>query len=311
MFTLRQLEFAVAVAEEGGFTAAARRCHTVQSALSHQVARLEDAFGARLFERGARQVRVTAAGEVFLANARATLHAAARLQEEMALAVGTVRGRINIGQITALTVVDVPALLAAFRGAHPAVDVHLRVDMSEVLLAELAEGRLDVALIGVGPQVPLPPQHRLLDEEGLSLLLPQAHPLAAMQAIPLQALDGVPLAALVPGAGVRRMLDDALLERGVRPQLQYEVSHGELLQQLVAAGLAVAALPASMAARMQGVCVRPLAEPFRFRTCAVWRADPTPAARALLGLLPAHPAHGAINGPAKVRRKPRNSRGRP
>lgn len=288
MFTLRQLEFAVAVAEEGGFTAAAARCHTVQSALSHQIARLEDAFGTRLFERSHRRVRPTAAGEVFLHNARLTLQAAARLQEEMALTLGTVRGRINIGQITSLNVVDVPALLAAFRAAHPAVEVHLKAGMSDVLLAELEQGNLDVALVGVGPQITLPPQHRLLHEEGLSLVMPIDHPLAGLAAIPLQALQGLPLAALVPGAGVRRMLDDALRERGIQAQLQYEVTHSELQQQLVAAGLAVAVVPDSMAARMQRTVVRPLAELFRFRTCAVWRADPTPAARALLGLLPAN-----------------------
>lgn len=287
MFTLRQLEFAVAVAEEGGFTAAATRCHTVQSALSHQIARLEDAFGSRLFERSHRRVRPTAAGEVFLHNARLTLQAAARLQEEMALTLGTVRGRINIGQITSLNVVDVPALLAAFRAAHPAVEVHLKAGMSDVLLAELEQGSLDVALVGVGPQITLPPQHRLLHEEGLSLVVPTDHPLISHTAIPLQALQGLPLAALVPGAGVRRMVDDALRERGIQAQLQYEVTHSELQQQLVAAGLAVAVVPDSMAARMQRTVVRPLVEPFRFRTCAVWRADPTPAARALLSLLPA------------------------
>lgn len=286
MFTLRQLEFAVAVAEEGGFTAAAVRCHTVQSALSHQIARLEEAFGTRLFERSHRRVRPTAAGEVFLANARLTLQAAARLQDEMALELGSVRGRINIGQITSLNVVDVPALLAAFRSAHPAVEVHLKVGMSNVLLEELAGGRLDVALVGVGPQISLPPQHRLLHQEGLSLVMPIAHPLAAKASIPLQALQDLPLAALVPGAGVRRMVDDALHERGIQARLQYEVTHSELQQQLVAAGLAVAVVPDSMAARMAGTVVRPLAEPFQFRTCAVWRADPTPAARALLGLLP-------------------------
>lgn len=285
MFTLRQLEFALAVAEEGGFTAAATRCHTVQSALSHQIARLEDAFGARLFERSHRRVRPTAAGEVFLANARLTLQAAARLQEEMALALGTVRGRINIGQITSLNVVDVPALLAAFRAAHPAVEVHLKVGMSDVLLGELEEARLDVALVGVGPQIALPPQHRLLHEEGLSLVMPPDHPLAAQSTVPLRSLQEAPLAALVPGAGVRRMLDDALREHGIQPRLQYEVTHSELQQQLVAAGLAVAVVPDSMAARMQGTVARPLREAFRFRTCAVWRADPTPAARALLALL--------------------------
>ncbi|HEX7990282.1 MAG TPA: LysR family transcriptional regulator [Stenotrophomonas sp.] len=287
MFTLRQLEFAVAVAEEGGFTAAATRCHTVQSALSHQIARLEDAFGSRLFERSHRRVRPTAAGEVFLHNARLTLQAAARLQEEMALTLGTVRGRINIGQITSLNVVDVPALLSAFRAAHPAVEVHLKAGMSDVLLAELEQGSLDVALVGVGPQITLPPQHRLLHEEGLSLVMPTDHPLVSHTAIPLQALQGLPLAALVPGAGVRRMVDDALRERDIQAQLQYEVTHSELQQQLVAAGLAVAVVPDSMAARMQRTVVRPLVEPFRFRTCAVWRADPTPAARALLSLLPA------------------------
>ena len=286
MFTLRQLEFVVAVAEEGSFTAAASRCHTVQSGLSHQIARLEEAIGARLFERGPRRVRLTSAGEMFVRNARLTLQAAARLQEEMALALGSVRGRINIGQITSLHVVDVPALLATFRAAHPAVDVHLRVGMSEALLADLAEGLLDVALVGVGPQVPLPPQHRLLHEEGLSMVLPPGHPLAALERIPLQALDGQPYATLVPGAGVRRLVDDALLGRDIHPQLQYEVTHGELQRQLVAAGLAVSVTPASMAENMHGVIARPLDEPFQFRTCAVWRADPTPAARALLALLP-------------------------
>jgi len=287
MFTLRQLKSPAAVAEEGGSPPAAPRCHTVQSALSHQIARLEDAFGSRLFERSHRRVRPTAAGEVFLHNARLTLQAAARLQEEMALTLGTVRGRINIGQITSLNVVDVPALLSAFRAAHPAVEVHLKAGMSDVLLAELEQGSLDVALVGVGPQITLPPQHRLLHEEGLSLVMPTDHPLVSHTAIPLQALQGLPLAALVPGAGVRRMVDDALRERGIQAQLQYEVTHSELQQQLVAAGLAVAVVPDSMAARMQRTVVRPLVEPFRFRTCAVWRADPTPAARALLSLLPA------------------------
>ena len=92
MFTLRQLEFAVAVAEEGSFTAAASRCHTVQSGLSHQIARLEEALGARLFERGPRRVRLTSAGEVFVRNARLTLQAAARLQaylrDELEVEVG-------------------------------------------------------------------------------------------------------------------------------------------------------------------------------------------------------------------------------
>lgn len=67
---LKQLEFAVALAEERHFTRAAERCHVVQSALSHQIARLEAELGATLFERLPRQVRLTPAGEALLVQAR-------------------------------------------------------------------------------------------------------------------------------------------------------------------------------------------------------------------------------------------------
>ena len=107
--------------------------------------------------------------------------------------------------------------------------------------------------------------------------------------------------------------DEAAHQRWVVGVLRAGTISGRVVLDtfLIAVSLAVAAIPDSMAARMQGVDVRPLAEPFRFRTCAVWRADPTPAARALLDLLPAAATHGPRIEPAKVRRKPRNPRGRP
>lgn len=67
---LRQLTYAVAVAETGSFTRAAHRCFVVQSALSHQIARLEEELGSRLFERTSRRVQITPAGEAFLGPAR-------------------------------------------------------------------------------------------------------------------------------------------------------------------------------------------------------------------------------------------------
>ncbi|SED09309.1 regulatory helix-turn-helix protein, lysR family [Streptomyces sp. 2314.4] len=67
------MRYVVAVAETGGFTRAAGRCHVVQSALSHQIGRLEKELGARLFERTSRSVRLTAAGEAFLPVARQAL----------------------------------------------------------------------------------------------------------------------------------------------------------------------------------------------------------------------------------------------
>ncbi|MDT7683986.1 MAG: hypothetical protein QOG57_4296, partial [Pseudonocardiales bacterium] len=81
---LRQLRYVVSVAETGHFTRAAERCHVVQSALSHQIAKLERELGARLFDRIRRQVRLTAAGEAFVPAARQALDAAARARAEVA-----------------------------------------------------------------------------------------------------------------------------------------------------------------------------------------------------------------------------------
>lgn len=290
MFSLRQLEFAVAVAEAGSFTAAAARCHTVQSALSHQIAKLEAQLGARLFDRNGRRVHVTAAGEVFLHNARQTLRAAQRLQDEMAQALGVVRGRINIGQISSLTTVSVPALLSAFRHAHAEVDVHLRTGMSEALLHELAEGRLDVALVGVGPQVALPEQRLLLHEEGLALIVAPGHRLARRRSVALRELDDAPMAGLIAGAGTRGIVDAAFAGAGLRQRLQYEVTHADLIRQLVAEDLCMSIVPQSMAEAMDDVAVVKLTPAFRFLNYACWGRDPTPAARAFVALLGRHAA---------------------
>jgi DNA-binding transcriptional LysR family regulator len=157
---LKQLEFAVALAEEGNFTRAAERCHVVQSALSHQIAYLEQELGTPLFERLPRQVRATAAGEALLVHARQVLASLRHLRADVAAVSGEVRGLLAIGQISSLTDIDVVAMLAAFQQVHPQVEFQLRVDKSEDLIAQVQSRDLDVALVGLAPRRPgrgLPP----------------------------------------------------------------------------------------------------------------------------------------------------------
>jgi DNA-binding transcriptional LysR family regulator len=149
---LKQLEFAVALAEEGNFTRAAERCHVVQSALSHQIAHLEQELGTTLFERLPRQVRATAAGEALLVHARQVLASLRHLRADVAAVSGEVRGLLAIGQISSLTDIDVVAMLAAFQQAHPQVEFQLRVDKSEDLIAQVQSRALDVALVGLAPR---------------------------------------------------------------------------------------------------------------------------------------------------------------
>src|SRR3954453_8025852 len=105
---LHQLRYVLAVAETSSFTRAAERCLVVQSALSHQIARLERELGARLFERTSRRVRLTPAGAAFLPAAHQCLDAAQRAAAEVAAAVGQVRGHLRVAVIPVITAVDVP-----------------------------------------------------------------------------------------------------------------------------------------------------------------------------------------------------------
>ncbi len=176
---LKQLEFAVALAEEGNFTRAAARCHVVQSALSHQIAHLEQELGTVLFERLPRQVRATAAGEALLVHARQVLASLRHLRADVAAVSGDVRGLLAIGQISSLTGVDVVAMLAAFQQQHPQVEFQLRVDKSETLLQQVQSRALDVALVGLAPSAHLEGVcHQMLQEEDLVAVLAPQHRLA-------------------------------------------------------------------------------------------------------------------------------------
>src|SRR5919201_1752909 len=144
---LQQMRYAVAVAETNSFTRAAQRCLVVQSALSHQIARLERELGARLFDRTSRRVRLTPAGEAFLPAARQCLDAAERAAAEVAAAVGEIRGRLAVGLIPTVAAVDIPGALRDFRQRYPEVRIGLWVGASEDLVEQVKQGALDVAFL--------------------------------------------------------------------------------------------------------------------------------------------------------------------
>ncbi|CAI7660427.1 unnamed protein product [Penicillium discolor] len=146
---LQQLRYVVAVADTGSFTRAAERCHVTQSALSHQVAALERELGVRLFARTSRSVRATESGEAFLRSARLAVRAADQAREDAAAAAGEVVGTLRLGIIPTVTAVDVPALLVAYRTAHPAARVELREGNSDGLMTAIRQGDLDVAFLGL------------------------------------------------------------------------------------------------------------------------------------------------------------------
>ncbi|MBH1447289.1 LysR family transcriptional regulator [Stenotrophomonas geniculata] len=277
---LKQLEFAVALAEEGNFTRAAERCHVVQSALSHQIAALEQELGTPLFERLPRQVRATAAGEAMLVHARQALASLRHLRADVAAVSGEVRGLLAIGQISSLTGIDVVAMLAAFQQVHPQVEFQLRVDKSEDLIAQVQSRDLDVALVGLSPSAGLDGVcHQMLQEEDLVAVLAPSHRLARRKRLPLTELQDEALVDFPRGTGARRQTDDAFAAAGLPHTVRFEVNLMELVERFVRHGLAVGIVPALIAEGFEGVVRIPLQPTPTRRVHLVWQRLPTPAAR--------------------------------
>jgi DNA-binding transcriptional LysR family regulator len=283
---LHRLEYFVAVAEEGSFTRAAARVHVAQSGVSAQVRRLEAELGQRLLDRSGRAVRLTDVGAAVLPYARAALDAVAGARLAVDELTGLVRGRVAMGMVLSRPFLDVADLLATFRARHPGVEIGLSEANSDVLLADVQAGRLDVALVGLGAPPPAGiATHRILDEAVIAAVAPD-DPLAGRDAIRLDALRERDLISLPKGTGNRTALDAGCARAGFEPRIAFEVSDPQLLGELAARGLGVAIGPESMAAaHADEVHALAITRPrMRARIELAWRADgPTsPAARALI-----------------------------
>ncbi|MFI9626098.1 LysR family transcriptional regulator [Streptomyces sp. NPDC052042] len=281
---LQQMRYVVAVAELGSFTRAAKRCLVVQSALSHQIARLEKELGARLFDRTSRRVRLTPAGEAFLPQARQALDAAERARSEVAAAVGEIRGRLAVGAIPTIGSVDLPAELRAFRHRHPNVGVALREGASKDLVQEVRDGTLDVAFLGVPPSYrPTGVSQRELATGELVAVVAPAHPLAGEADVGLDRLARETFVDHPAGTAARAQSDEAFAAMGLTREVAFEVGGTDFIVRLVRSGLGVAMLPAAFAEGLTGVHVLRVREAPARTERLVWsRSGPTPAATAFL-----------------------------
>ncbi|WUS97444.1 LysR family transcriptional regulator [Streptomyces sp. NBC_00708] len=284
---LQQMRYVIAVAETGSFTRAAGRCLVVQSALSHQIARLERELGARLFERTTRRVRLTPAGEAFLPAARQCLEAAERAAAEVAAAVGEVRGRLALGLIPTVTAVDIPAALRDFRRRHPHVRVSLRVGASDELVEQVREGALDLAFLGL-PTTARPRgvgRHELARDRLVAVVAP-GHPLAGAPSVDLRRLASEVFVDFAAGTAGRAQTDQAFAAAGLVRDVAFEVTTADYVAGLVGPGLAVAMLPPAYAARLPGVVAIEVSDaPVRVQHVTWSRTGRTPAATAFLEAL--------------------------
>lgn len=147
--TLKQMRYFDALARHGHFGRAADICAISQPALSMQIRDMEETLGLALFERGARQVRLTAFGEQCLGRVRAILRSVDELGDLARASRDRLVGRLRIGVIPTVAPYLLPAIIGRLTAVNEGLDIHMRETVTPKLLAELAEGRLDCAILAL------------------------------------------------------------------------------------------------------------------------------------------------------------------
>ena len=285
---LRQLAYFVAVAEERNFTRAAQRIPIAQPAISQQIHRLESELSEKLFVRDRRGTRLTPAGEALLPHARATLASAEHAREAVAALSGLLSGRLAFGFVQPLPDRRLAGLLGAFHRQHPGIELRLIEDETDALLAALARGQLDAALIGLGRYDRLPPEvgSRLVAREPVVVAVHPGHPLSGRGSIALQALREAPMVTLTSSSKQRSNLEAACRAAGFTPRIVAETSDLSVTIELIRQQIGVAVLPQSALDGAATVTQLSLTRPnLDRRILLVWRpSNSPPAARAFLAL---------------------------
>jgi len=257
---LRQLRYFVAVAEELHFRRAAERLHMSQPPLSHQIRLLEDELGCELLARTRRRVEMTPAGEAFLRDARAVLadldraaHNARRIHEGQ---TGTLRVSFAGSALLSL----VPRVVQRLSATHPAIDIELHERSTSDQIRALAAGATDLGL------APLPVgdadvEIEVLVREPTVAAVPASHPLARARELTLGLLAEYPF-VLFPreqAPGYHDLLMTSVTSAGTPPRVIQQASETQTIIGLVAAGVGVSLVPASVQQlALDGVAYRPV-----------------------------------------------------
>ncbi|NYI78443.1 LysR family transcriptional regulator [Nocardioides panzhihuensis] len=273
---LRQIRYAIAVAEELHFGRAAERLLVAQPSLSRQIRDLERDLGVDLFERTSRQVRLTAAGAAFLDAARRAVSAVDSSREAAVDAASGISGTVTLGFVASAAIQILPELVRQHSRARPRVRLTLKEMTTEEQIAALHEGAIDVGL-----------SRDLEEQEGITVravlrepliaVVPSTHPLHHRHTIDIRDLADSQVVTL-PRARVPRAWDRLVVlahDSGTRLHFAQEANQFATLLALVAAEVGVAVVPASVRAlRQDGVHYLRLRDEGAWTdVCAVVRDD--------------------------------------
>jgi DNA-binding transcriptional LysR family regulator len=295
----RHLRYFLALAEEKHYGRAAQRLAITQPPLSLNIQQLEEAVGARLFDRDSKGVRLTAAGAAFREQAQALL---ARAEEARVLAreieAGAV-GRLRVGFVGSVLFGGLPEWVTAYREAHPRVDVALVELNSQDQIDALQRDEIDLGFIHTD-RVPDTLNTAALRSDRFLCCLPEGHALARKRQIALRDLQGEAFVLFSRQASpdYHARIVDICSAAGFYPRVRHEVRHWLSVVAVVAQGLGVSLVPEPLkGAGLAGATFKPLAEPAPpSRVFCVWKpAVGSPARQAFISQLLAAPPQSRPN----------------
>ncbi|WP_322057719.1 LysR family transcriptional regulator [Paraburkholderia sp. J63] len=237
----RRLAHLVALAEEGSFARAAAKAHLSQSAFSRSIQALEDELDIKLFDRAARGVVMTTAGNLLVARARRVLFETRCLYRDVELLKAHEFGEVRVGLGPYVAVVLLPALIVQFSRRFPKVKIAVEVGEADTLLGKLRAEQLDLLVADrrlqpVAPDVTL----QTLERHEGAWYARAGHPLLAREAVPIAALREFPLVSVPMPSFVKDALYRLLRMRSHEPiSLQAECNDIAVLKAVVAGSDAV------------------------------------------------------------------------
>lgn len=243
---LRHFRYFVAVAEEENVSRAALKLRVSQPGISRQIHDLEDEIGFQLFERGAKSLKLTAAGKIFLDESRAVLQRADEAVKNARAVAGGTRGEIHVGYAPSLTVQILPQALRTFQAKFPNVRVALHDLSTEEMLSQLRAGKLQLALTVRTPRSTMRGLHfEELARYPMRVAVAPGHPLARAKSITLAQVAREPLIAYARGdyPEYHESLEKMFASAGLKPRIAEEHDGVTSIIAAVEAGRGFALVP--------------------------------------------------------------------
>ena len=244
---IHQLTYFVAVAETGSFTRAAEQCNIAQPSLSQQIIKLEQELGTALFDRLPRQTVLTEAGRMLLPRSRLILSELQEIKYGLNADIQNGQGKLSVGFIPTIAPFVLPRVIERFSRDFPLAALSVHEDLTDVLVKDILDGKLDVAITSLPIHTKSIHTEELLTEQ-LLVASAQGDKIAHRASLHIKELDDYPFIALSEMHCLGEQVQSFCYQEDLDVQIVCHTAQLSTVQNCVARGLGVSLVPEALAA---------------------------------------------------------------